>query len=134
MKNGRPVYVAWWDYFNDGSYRPGTTTTVALSGLTGSAASVTEALPRFNTGAEVTDYDAAFNRTVAAITDGTAVIALGDSPVFIEPVSLSLVKTVTLTTDAEGGSARPEVIATDNRVFTVYLGHITGAGPQKRST
>lgn len=47
-------------------------------------------------------------------------------------VSLSPVKTVTLTTDAEGGSARPEVIATDNRIFAVYLGHIAG-GANTRS-
>jgi len=41
-------------------------------------------------------------------------------------VSLTPVKTVTLTTDAEGGSARPEVIATDSRVYAVYLGHLSG--------
>ncbi|MBI5043119.1 MAG: hypothetical protein HZC10_04670, partial [Nitrospirae bacterium] len=37
------------------------------------------------------------------------------------PPSLSLLKKVTITTDAEGGSARPEIIATANRVFVVYL-------------
>jgi len=46
-------------------------------------------------------------------------------------VSLALVKTLTLTTDAEGGSARPEIIATDSRVFAVYLGHIDGGSDTK---
>lgn len=41
-------------------------------------------------------------------------------------VGLRLVKTATLTTDTEGGSARPEVIATAERVYTIYLGHISG--------
>lgn len=39
--------------------------------------------------------------------------------------SMNLVKKVNLTTDAEGGSARPEIIATGDRVFVVYLGNIT---------
>lgn len=38
--------------------------------------------------------------------------------------SMQLIKTITLTTDAEGGSARPEIIATANRVFVLYLGNI----------
>ncbi len=42
-------------------------------------------------------------------------------------VSLSLVKKVAITTEAEGGSARPEIAATADRVFVLYLGNI-GAG------
>jgi hypothetical protein len=38
--------------------------------------------------------------------------------------SLSLTKKVVVTTDAEGGSARPEIAVTADRVFVVYLGHI----------
>jgi hypothetical protein len=40
--------------------------------------------------------------------------------------SLALTRTVFLTTDAEGGSARPEIAATTDRVFALYLGHISG--------
>jgi hypothetical protein len=43
-------------------------------------------------------------------------------------VSLSLTRTIAVTTDAEGGSARPEIIATSNRVFVVYLGNIGNGG------
>ena len=39
---------------------------------------------------------------------------------------LSYLGTDTLTTNAEGGSARPEVVATSDRVFALYLGNITG--------
>jgi hypothetical protein len=38
---------------------------------------------------------------------------------------MSFLKKVTITTDEEGGSARPEVIATRDRVFVVYLGNIS---------
>ena len=39
-------------------------------------------------------------------------------------LTLTLAKKIALTTDAEGGSARPEIIATQNRVFVAYLGNI----------
>jgi hypothetical protein len=38
--------------------------------------------------------------------------------------SLQYVKTVAITTTEEGGSARPEVVATTDRVFVLYLGNI----------
>ena len=126
LKNGHPVYVAWWDYFNDGSYTPGKTISVTLSGLSGTTAVVTEAVPKFGTGAEVGDYSAAFNKSAVTITGGTASLTLGDSPVFVETPSLSLVKKVTITTDSQGGSARPEIVATQDRVFVAYLAHAAG--------
>ncbi len=48
----------------------------------------------------------------------------GSTTLAINALSLSLVKQVTVTTDAEGGSARPEIVSTANRVFVVYLGNI----------
>lgn len=38
------------------------------------------------------------------------------------PLTLTLVKKVTITTDAASGSARPEIVATANRVFVIYRG------------
>ena len=84
LKNGKQIYVAWWDYFNDGNYTPGKTLEVVLSGQTGTSAVITEGLPKFDIGAEVTEYATAFNKTTAPITGGTLTITLGDSPVFIE--------------------------------------------------
>jgi hypothetical protein len=53
--------------------------------------------------------------------------ACGDDPA--TSPSLVSIETVTLTADGEGGSARPEIVATSNRVFVAYLGNIgTGSG------
>ncbi|HLA89821.1 MAG TPA: hypothetical protein VJL28_05295 [Gemmatimonadaceae bacterium] len=60
-----------------------------------------------------------------------ATVACGSSPATTEPTTalqVRLVKTVTLTTDADGGSARPEIVATANRVFVLFLGNIAGGG------
>src|SRR5574340_667881 len=61
VKNGKAVYAAWWDYFNDSGYTPGKTMPVSLPGLQGASAVITEVVPKFSTGAEVTDYATAFN-------------------------------------------------------------------------
>ena len=84
MRNGTTVYAAWWDYFNDSTYTPGKTTTVSLTGLAGSSAIVTEVVPKFSTGAEVTDYATAFNKNTAVVSGGSVSLTLGDSPVFVE--------------------------------------------------
>jgi hypothetical protein len=83
-RNTSPVYVAWWDYFNDSTYTPGKTVTVSLSGLAGSSAIVTEVVPKFSTGAEVTAYSAAFTKNTAAVSGGSVSLTLGDSPVLVE--------------------------------------------------
>ncbi len=83
-KNGKPVYVAWWDYFNDPAYTYGKTTQVTLSGLQGTSAVLTEVVPRFATGAEVSDYSVAFNRSTRTISSGSVTLSLGDSPVVVE--------------------------------------------------
>lgn len=41
--------------------------------------------------------------------------------------SLSLIKEVALTTDTEGNSARPEIVAARDRVFVAYLAHADSA-------
>ena len=126
VKDGKAVFAAWWDYFNDASYAPGRTVDLALSGLDGIAAVVTEVVPKFAAGSEVTDYSSAFATRTFPVSGGTATITLGDSPVLVETKTLTPIKKVAITTDAEGGSARPEVVATDDRVFAVYLGHLSG--------
>ena len=83
-KNGNALYVAWWDYFNDAAYEPGKTRTVSLSGLGGSAAVVTETVPRYGTGAEVTDYSTAFVTSTLTTKDGSIAMSLGQAPVFVE--------------------------------------------------
>jgi len=84
MKNGNSLYVAWWDYFNDATYTPGTTIQVSLSGLQGVSAVVTETVPKFATGMEVTDYATAFNTSTLAVSNGSAALDLGENPVIVE--------------------------------------------------
>ena len=83
-KSSKPIYVAWWDYFNDATYTQGKTKQVTITGLQGSTATVTEAVPKFSSGKEVTDYSAAFKTETKTVTGGQVTISLGDSPVFVE--------------------------------------------------
>lgn len=89
-RNGTPVYVAWWDYFNDPAYTPGKTMPIFLTGLSGASMLVTEAVPRFSTGAEVADYATAFRQQTLPVTNGTVTLALGENPVFVEGPAVSL--------------------------------------------
>ena len=57
---------------------------MTLSGLNGTSAVVTEVVPKFATGAEVTDYSSAFNTSTVALSGGSATLTLGDSPVLVE--------------------------------------------------
>jgi hypothetical protein len=83
-KNSKPVHVAWWDYFNDATYTPGMTKPASITGLQGSSALVTEAVPRFSSGAEVTGYQTAFTKATLTVTSGAVTLTLGESPVFVE--------------------------------------------------
>jgi hypothetical protein len=84
IKNNKPIYIAWWDYFNDSTYTQGQTKQVTITGLQGNTATVTEAVPKFSSGKEVTDYNNAFKTETKPVTGGQVTISLGDSPVFVE--------------------------------------------------
>ncbi len=85
-KNGKAIYVAWWDYFNDPTYTSGKVRAVTISGLNSATVTVTEALPKFATGAEVTaaGYANSFTVTTVAVSAGSVTLNLGDSPVYVE--------------------------------------------------
>jgi len=88
-KNGKFIYVAWWDYFSDPLYEPdlpfaGQLKRITLTNLTGATVLVSEALPLFSTGREVADYSAAFSQETRFVSSGTLDLGLGDSPVYIE--------------------------------------------------
>lgn len=84
LKNGKPIYAAWWDYFDDPAYGYRNSKKVVLRGLQGDSALATEVVPRFSSGAEVDNYGNAFRTRIMPITDGKVTIRLGDSPVFVE--------------------------------------------------
>lgn len=83
-KNGKPVHVAWWDYFNDPAYTQGMTKAATITGMSGSKATVTEAVPKFFSGSEVTDFSTAFQKNVLNVTNGVVTLSLGANPVFVE--------------------------------------------------
>ncbi|MBG0771545.1 MAG: hypothetical protein H0S82_07530 [Anaerolineaceae bacterium] len=84
IKNGNPIYVAWWDYFQDSAYKPGDTRKVILPNLGGSSARIINAVPKVASGDLVSDYSTAFTEQVTSIKDGTLILELGEIPVFVE--------------------------------------------------
>ena len=80
MKNGDPVWVAWWDYFDDS----GSSKIITIDVGDINSVKITEAVPKYETGQEVTDYSTAFNTETKTVSDGQVTITLGESPVFVE--------------------------------------------------
>jgi hypothetical protein len=83
-KNNALVYVAWWDYFDEPSFAPGNTKTISITGVQGNSALVTEAVPKFSVGKDVTDYASAFNAQTILVSNGTVTLTLKENPVFVE--------------------------------------------------
>lgn len=83
-KNNAPVYVAWWDYFNEPSFAPGNTKTIFITGVQGNSALVTEAVPRYSNGKDVIDYATAFNTQTLLTSNGMVTLTLNENPVFVE--------------------------------------------------
>ncbi|MHB0972354.1 MAG: hypothetical protein ACYC7A_22645 [Thermoanaerobaculia bacterium] len=84
QRNDRPLYVVWWDYFNDRSFAPGTTREFRLTGLPATVAQVTELVPAASSGTDVDDYSTAFRRDRLTVDAGALALTLTDSPVIVE--------------------------------------------------
>jgi hypothetical protein len=83
-KQGKAVFIAWWDYFNDPAYTPGATRQVVLSDLDGDTALITDAIPDVRSGDLVSDFSTAFKVATMDIHDDMLTLTLGDKPLFIE--------------------------------------------------
>jgi len=82
------IYVLWWDYWNEPSL---TTKQVSIPvSITGNV-KITEAVPKYETGQEITNYAAAFNFGGVSVSSGQIIITLGQSPVYIEGTYENLV-------------------------------------------
>ncbi len=131
-RQGKPVWVAWNE-----SDEP---KTVRIT-LTGDIEKVriSEAVPGYEKGREVTDYSEVFNELQGRFISGEPTqfeFELGASPVFVEGdvqgqsvteasaqgevSSVEFLKKIEIL-----NAARPEIIATSDRVFIVYLGNIS---------
>ena len=87
LKQGQPVYIAWWDWFED----PGLTEKVVsltLPQITTDSVLVTEAIPRAESGAEaevfLEHYPDQFATAAVSVSNDTVTFTIGQSPVFIE--------------------------------------------------
>jgi hypothetical protein len=86
LKQGQPIWVVWWDYWNEP-----TQTTKAVTLQTGAGQfKITEAVPQYETGQQVTSYTTAFNTGGVTANSGQMTIALGQSPVYIEETTEQL--------------------------------------------
>jgi hypothetical protein len=75
IKDERPIWVVW----NDGEEK---TITLNIGDIT--KVKITEAVPKFETGKEVTNYNTAFNTETKNVQDGSINLNLGEVPVYIE--------------------------------------------------
>lgn len=75
-KNGKPIWVAWND--NSGGKQ------VTISGITTNSVKVAEAIPKYESGKEVTNYSTAFSAETKTVSGGKVTITLKDVPVFVE--------------------------------------------------
>ena len=75
-KNNKPIWVAW----NDNS----TEKQITISGINSVQVKITEAIPKYESGKDVTDYSIAFETETKTISGGKLTTTLSDVPVFVE--------------------------------------------------
>lgn len=83
-KGGKTIHVAWWDYFNDPAYAPGTTKDITLTDLESLSSRITEAVPAFASGDKIVDQKTAFTTKTVGSLFGKLTLTLGESPLYIE--------------------------------------------------
>jgi hypothetical protein len=75
-KGSKNIWVAWNDNF--------ASKTITISGISSNQVKITEAVPKYETGKEVTDYNTAFETETKVVNGGKITITLKDKPVFVE--------------------------------------------------
>jgi len=95
-RQGKPVYVAWFDWFNDTTKSKDVT--LDVSSMNASEVIVTKVVPMFETGqeAEAVLFEDAFVTHVVPIVDGTIELTLGKKPVIIEACGPAIVVSPTV--------------------------------------
>lgn len=78
VKQGKSIWVAW----NDDSAEK----QITISGINSSRVKITESVPKYESGKEVTDYSISFNTETKSVNSGKVFITLGDMPVFVEEI------------------------------------------------
>lgn len=75
-KQGKPIWVAWNDSSQDEQ--------ITISGVTSTQVKITEAVPKYETGKNVTDYNTAFKTETKNVQNGKIMLTLSNVPVFVE--------------------------------------------------
>jgi len=85
MKAGQPVWVAWWDYWNE----PGVQTksvTLQVGSLT--SVKTTDSVPHFEDGLQLQNsgetYPSFFDTETKSVSSGQVTLNLGQNPVYVE--------------------------------------------------
>ncbi|NOU16425.1 MAG: T9SS type A sorting domain-containing protein [Bacteroidales bacterium] len=86
-KNGNPIYAAWWDYFNSIGYNSGDSMVVTISGLSSIAVMVIQAVPKYTSGINITDYNAAFVKNTENVQNSSVTFYIKEKPVFVEELN-----------------------------------------------
>ncbi|MFQ6009388.1 MAG: T9SS type A sorting domain-containing protein, partial [Candidatus Zixiibacteriota bacterium] len=88
-KSSEPIFVAWWDWFDDSTYVESETITVTLEIGNMDSVRITEVVPEAESGAKLNerDYPTFFKTEIKQVSDGRVTIALGNNPVFVEKLS-----------------------------------------------
>ncbi len=111
LRDERPIYIAWWDYFDEPGYTPGDTKTITLAGLSGTAVTVTDLVPDYTDGSQVSDYAEAFTVTTYPVSDGRVTLMVGSDPLLVEEQPATAQRDplyVVIMTHVEGDRAAPE--------------------------
>lgn len=75
-KNGKSIWVAWND--NSASKQ------ITISGISSNQVQITEAVPKYDSGKDVSSYSSAFNTETKTASGGKITVTIGDKPVFVE--------------------------------------------------
>jgi hypothetical protein len=83
---GNPIWVVWWDYFDEVGYSPGDTKTITLEVGEADWIMVTATIPDAESGAYLNDYDYSyfFKTTISPVVGGQGSVMLTEIPIFIE--------------------------------------------------
>ncbi len=75
-RQGKPIWVVWND--------SGTENQITISNITSSQVTITTAVPKYESGKNISDYGTAFNVETKSVSGGKLTITLSGKPVFVE--------------------------------------------------
>lgn len=85
-KDGKSIYVVWWDYFHLSF--PVTERKISLHVGSDNQFRLTEAVPHYQRGTDINNYETAFTTYVLQPEEGILIFTLGKTPVYLEEVEI----------------------------------------------